>query len=105
MKGTALVNAFLAEHKTDMRRLFNRSLVRGRVALRVKLIRHLHAEGLNYSEIARVLDVGVGTARYWLIEHERLAKMRERNARHKLKQRRKIYHQWEECAQAMEHRA
>jgi len=102
MMGAALVKAFLAEHRTDRRRLFNRSTDPKRVALRAKLIRALHEDGLNYSEIARVLEIDISTARYWIIEEERRSKMRSGRARNARRCRRKIYHQWEECAQAME---
>ncbi len=105
MRGTSLVKSFLAEHRIDMRRLFNGSLDQKRVALRAKLIRLLHADGLNYSEISRVLEIGIGTVRYWLIEDVRRDKLRCRAANHQRRRRRKLYHQWEECAQAMENRA
>ncbi len=105
MKGTALIKSFLAEHGMDMRRLFNTSLDSRRVALRAKLIRLLYEDGLNKSEISRVLEVNIGTVRYWLAEKVRRDKIRARRANHARRARRKLYHIWEECAQAMEARA
>ncbi len=87
MKGTALVNKFLAEHNTD---------------IRAKLIRILHDDGLNNSEISRVLDIDIQTARYWLNDGFRQKKIRARQVGHDC---RKIYGWWEACAQAMEARA
>ncbi len=101
MKGTALVKSFLTEHKTDMQRLFNTSTERRKVALRAKLIRALHDDGLSYSAISRVLEIDVGTVRYWLIEKERRAKMRSCHARVTRFRRRAIYHWWDDCAQAL----
>lgn len=99
MIGMSLVKAFLAEHKTDMARLFNRSTNPKRVALRAKLIRHLDAAGLSNAEISRVLDIDRDTVSYWLQDERRRAKIRQRATNHG---RAKIYHWWEECAQAME---
>lgn len=102
MKGTALVKSFLTEHRTDMRRLFNRSTDQKLVGLRAKLIRHLYGDGLSYAEISRVLNIDPNTVRYWLIDEEKQRMMKSRRAGHERRKRLKIYYQWEECAQAME---
>lgn len=99
MKGQATLRTFLAEHGTDARWLFSTSTNPGRVALRAKLIRRMSAEGLNNSEISRVLNISLGTVRYWLQEDFRKYKIRRRRVNH---ERSKIYRVWDECAKAME---
>lgn len=102
MRGISLVKAFLAEHRTDMPRLFNRSTNPKRVAIRAKLIRHLDDNGLSAAEISRVLDIDRHTVLYWLNEELRRKKMNARAVNHG---RQKIYLWWDECAKAMECRA
>ncbi len=102
MRGDAIVKSFLAEHGTDMWHLFSTSLDRRRVALRAKLIRHLNVNGLNRSEISRVLDIDIGTVRYWLSADVRQAKIQSRRDNHERRKRRRIYQWWEECAQVLE---
>ncbi len=105
MIGAKLVKEFLAEHGTDMQRLFNRSTHPRRASLRAKLIRQLDAAGLNRSEISRVLDIDRNTVVYWLEDEFRRKKLRARAANHQRNRRNKIYNWWEQCAQAMEARA
>ncbi len=95
MIGAALVKAFLAEHGTDMRRLFSTSTERKRVALRVKLIRRLYAAELSKAEISRLTNIDHATICYWLDDNLRRRKAIARR-------RTKIHSWWEECAQALE---
>lgn len=101
MNGFAIVKAFMAEHGTDAK-IFGRSRSASRVALRVELMRKLQAAGYTNAEIARFVNMDRGTVRYWLTGNVRAEKNRYRDAQLR---KHRLYHQWEQCAQAMELRA
>lgn len=100
MKGLATVRAFMAEHGTDIR-IFGRARDPRRLALRAGLIRQLHSEGLNNSEIARVIQMDARTVSYWLSDDARQGKKAAVRTTRRVG---KIYRWWDECAKAMEAR-